>query len=232
MHTNTLTLSRATQVQAEHLAMVELLLAEGAALRVDEPDRGQWTALHYAAKQGALDAIRLLLAHGADRRALDQRGRRPLDVAQEFEQLDVAYFLHSLDDSSKPMTFTVSRPPWSSVLDHKWCIAPRAPIDWPGDPDCSWTGDKERNTVDDMPLHRQFFAPHMDKTGDPRYNVKKLTEQEEHELEEAVRRKKKKARRDAARQHAKKARQAAKAQAAATRTLAVSEGAIVDCGDL
>ena len=86
--------------------------------------------------------------------------------------------------------------------------------------------------MDDLPLHRQFFAPHMDKTGDPRYNVKELTEQEEHELKEAVRRKKKKARRDAVRQHAKKALQAAKAQAAATRALAISEGAIVDNGDV
>tara|TARA_R110000868_G_scaffold269901_1_gene529348 strand:- start:113 stop:442 length:330 start_codon:yes stop_codon:yes gene_type:complete len=46
--------------------------------RTDILDR---TALHYAVRHGAVDAARLLIAHGADLDAKDWQGCTPLDLA-------------------------------------------------------------------------------------------------------------------------------------------------------
>ncbi|MBF6558291.1 MAG: ankyrin repeat domain-containing protein [Acidimicrobiales bacterium] len=55
---------------------VAALLRYGA--RVDQRYNGA-TALHYVAKAGFVQTIQVLLEHGADRGALDDRGRTPLD---------------------------------------------------------------------------------------------------------------------------------------------------------
>ena len=57
-------------------AYVAALLRYGA--RVDQRYNDA-TPLHYVVKAGFVQTIQVLLAHGADRDALDDRGRTPLD---------------------------------------------------------------------------------------------------------------------------------------------------------
>jgi len=54
--------------------MVELLLENGADHRYNGA-----TPLHYVVKAGFVQTIQVLLQHGADTDALDDRGRSPLD---------------------------------------------------------------------------------------------------------------------------------------------------------
>lgn len=57
-------------------AYVAALLRRGA--RVDHRYHGA-TPLHYAVKAGFAETIQVLLEHGADMNALDDRGRTPVD---------------------------------------------------------------------------------------------------------------------------------------------------------
>jgi ankyrin repeat protein len=57
-------------------AYVAALLRHGA--RIDYRYHGA-TPLHYAVKAGFVGTIQVLLEHGADPNALDDRGRTPLD---------------------------------------------------------------------------------------------------------------------------------------------------------
>ncbi|WP_374324633.1 ankyrin repeat domain-containing protein [Azonexus sp.] len=47
---------------------------------VDQRSQLQWTALHSAAFEGRLQAVQLLIAHGADVKLRDARGKTPLDL--------------------------------------------------------------------------------------------------------------------------------------------------------
>jgi ankyrin repeat protein len=47
--------------------------------RADDRRDGDATALHYAAKAGFLRTVKLLLQHGADPKARDNKGRTPFD---------------------------------------------------------------------------------------------------------------------------------------------------------
>jgi ankyrin repeat protein len=69
-------------------AYVAALLRYGAG--VDQRYNGA-TALHYVAKAGFVQTIRVLLDHGADPDALDDRGQTPLDwLAQAAKSVDRA----------------------------------------------------------------------------------------------------------------------------------------------
>jgi len=59
---------------------MELLAASGADL--DARDEGQGTLLMYFARQGNAEAVRWLLAHGADRNARDKSGKTAADVGR------------------------------------------------------------------------------------------------------------------------------------------------------
>jgi hypothetical protein len=51
---------------------------------VDEADHNRWTALHLAARAGNLDAVSVLLRHGADQSSETVAGDTPLDVAESY----------------------------------------------------------------------------------------------------------------------------------------------------
>ena len=57
--------------------IVELLIKNGANVRVCEPEQ-QWTALHFAAREGHSDIVKLLLENGAEVDAKDSFGNTPL----------------------------------------------------------------------------------------------------------------------------------------------------------
>jgi ankyrin repeat protein len=74
---------------------IEILAAHGAKLDAAETDDG-WRPLHSAAYSGSLDAATMLVAKGADIRALDRAGKTPLDCAENRGQARVAGFLREM----------------------------------------------------------------------------------------------------------------------------------------
>ena len=82
---------------------VAALLGHGA--RVHQRYNGA-TPLHYVVKAGFTETIRVLLAHGADRYALDDRDRTPLDwLAQAAKSVDRAAVRHALQNRpSSPLS--------------------------------------------------------------------------------------------------------------------------------
>jgi len=61
------------------------------------------TPLHYAVKAGFVETIQVLLEHGADRNALDDRGRMPLDwLAQAAKSVDRVAVRHALQTGRPP----------------------------------------------------------------------------------------------------------------------------------
>ncbi len=79
---------------------VAALLRYGAG--VDQRYNGA-TPLHYVVKAGFVQTIRVLLKHGADRDALDDRGQTPLDwLAQAAKSVDRAAVRDALATGAKP----------------------------------------------------------------------------------------------------------------------------------
>jgi hypothetical protein len=167
-----------TAVVHTHLEVARLLL-DNPLTHVNDVDAGNWTALHHACKEGHADAVRLLLAAGATLRPRDDRGRTPMEVAQEWERQDCYVYLYNQADSSVPTFYGVTKPPWTGVADMKWSNAPMPPL------------------ADDGTLEKKYFNPAHDKTGDERYVTKVLTAKDRHVLREAKRKKNKKKKRKA-----------------------------------
>ena len=72
-----------------HLEVMKLLLENGA--MADAPHKfAKSTALHFAAEMGQADAIRLLCKHGANPESEKIQGGRPLHVAADSNQTEVA----------------------------------------------------------------------------------------------------------------------------------------------
>jgi RNA polymerase sigma-70 factor (ECF subfamily) len=78
-------LQLATALEATALdsqvAMLELLLVDG--LSVDAQDKDGQTLLHWAARQGHVDAVDLLLQHKAAANLKDKAGKTPLQLAAD-----------------------------------------------------------------------------------------------------------------------------------------------------
>jgi ankyrin repeat protein len=84
-------------VEQENLAIVRLLVERGADVNL-QPD-GDWTPLHNAVdiegdgawqtrQPATADLTRLLLELGADPDRVDAKGRRPIDLAREYEHVE------------------------------------------------------------------------------------------------------------------------------------------------
>jgi cytohesin len=88
-----------------HPAVVKLLLEAGADIKTRiswrAPKTGGWiiddeaTALHFAAKDGAVESTKLLLDAGVDINARDTRGQTALDIAVRCKQGEVAHLVAS-----------------------------------------------------------------------------------------------------------------------------------------
>jgi truncated hemoglobin YjbI len=90
------------QGRKDNPAFVTSLLHYGA--RVDDRYNGA-TPLHYVVKAGFVETIRVLLEHGADAEALDDRGRTPLDwVRQAAKSVDRDAVRHVLSGRSHATT--------------------------------------------------------------------------------------------------------------------------------
>jgi ankyrin repeat protein len=77
-----------------HPAAIRFLVAHGATVNIF--NRTGFTPLHHAAENGSLDAVRALLALGADRTWTNFARQRPVDVARERGHPEVAALLDSL----------------------------------------------------------------------------------------------------------------------------------------
>src|SRR5262245_14485265 len=89
-------------------ARVETLLREKPRL-VDDTDGRTLSALHYAASEGHLEVVRVLLEHGADARVSALGGMTPLFLAAASGHAEVAKLLvqHGADMNA--------RSPWNPV---------------------------------------------------------------------------------------------------------------------
>ncbi|KAG6849023.1 hypothetical protein H0H93_011936 [Arthromyces matolae] len=82
-------------------AMISLLLASGAGINEIPPNKynislWQGTPLHEAAKEGHLEAVQLLLHHGADPRLKDTDGKTALELARASDHVSVVETLEAL----------------------------------------------------------------------------------------------------------------------------------------
>jgi ankyrin repeat protein len=76
---------------SDHETLGKLLAREGAA--VDEQDDVGWTPLSYAAGRGDVEAVKLLLDHGADVTQTGRDLRTPLEIAKAAGRREVAALL-------------------------------------------------------------------------------------------------------------------------------------------
>jgi ankyrin repeat protein len=77
-----------------HAAVCEVLLAADAGVNVQTDPQG-YAPLHSAAFAGHVEAMRVLLAHGADRALVNYRGERPADTARRTGQAEAVAVLAS-----------------------------------------------------------------------------------------------------------------------------------------
>lgn len=78
--------------------VARVLLRHGANPNIPDTHTGS-TPLHDAARTGFLDTVRVLVEHRADPQARDNTNCRPVDLAIENNQDDVAAFLRSLEST-------------------------------------------------------------------------------------------------------------------------------------
>lgn len=74
-----------------HAAAIEALLAAGA--NIESQNRTRFTPLHHAAEAGSIDAIKVLLKHGANKKAKMYRGGIPQQIAEFKGHRDAALLL-------------------------------------------------------------------------------------------------------------------------------------------
>jgi ankyrin repeat protein len=82
----------------ERSNLAKVLIEHGA--NVNSQDTDNWTPLHFASKDGYVDAARLLLDHGADANALDNNNVTPFHLASRYGHLEIVQLLRGADQMS------------------------------------------------------------------------------------------------------------------------------------
>ena len=75
-----------------HIKVIELLASEFAA-NINVKNKSGWTLLHYLARDGNKDAMRLLMGFEADANVRSKDGRTPLHEATENGHLEIVRLL-------------------------------------------------------------------------------------------------------------------------------------------
>lgn len=113
-------------VDFRHYALVEWLLAQGADVNVRTGGEADATPLHSAAWNGDLRMVKLLLAHGADRQALDRQYNAPprgwaeagLQIEDNEKCRAVIEYFEELEGRKRaPEDKPVARTVWKPLMD-------------------------------------------------------------------------------------------------------------------
>ena len=75
---------------------MKVLISLGADINAANQEDGR-TSLIYAAHEGELEAVKVLVEHRADVNAVDNEGKTALNWAEEENQSDIAAFLQELE---------------------------------------------------------------------------------------------------------------------------------------
>lgn len=75
------------------LENIEAELDSGSDIKAPTADQHQWTPLHWAALSGQTEAVRLLLARGANIKSLESKDSSPLTFAIHGKHVETAYML-------------------------------------------------------------------------------------------------------------------------------------------
>ncbi|XP_077284569.1 uncharacterized protein LOC143910082 [Arctopsyche grandis] len=86
-------------VHVNCMDVVEALLKKGADPNV--ADLRLQTPLHVAAENGRIEALKVLIAHGGNVKAVDSNGRTCLDFAREFHQAEIIHFLTGINENKE-----------------------------------------------------------------------------------------------------------------------------------
>ncbi len=112
-----------TAVSCSTVGMVENLILRGANIRAVDDGRDSFEPIHYAAQDGKLECLKMLIKHGADPYAKTKKaGRTPADISVEFKRADImAYFLKASPRVSVAIT-TVDTADVCPI-----CMSPKTP---------------------------------------------------------------------------------------------------------
>lgn len=79
-------------VENNNTKAVESILSGQGKKNVNAIDDSGWTSLHYAAQNGNLDMVKLLIKNGAEFKAMDKDGRAPIHIAAFYGRTNIVEF--------------------------------------------------------------------------------------------------------------------------------------------
>jgi len=80
-----------------HAEVVRYLISVGARVDIVAKETSNFTPLHWAARSGSLETVKLLVEAGADPFACSDRGRIPRELAEEHGFHEIALFLREVE---------------------------------------------------------------------------------------------------------------------------------------
>ncbi len=82
-------------IEHDNNAMMDMLFKSG--IDIDATDRNFMTAVHHCAKMGNREALRILISKGADIFGFDRKGRRAVDIANQYKNFGCAQILEKAE---------------------------------------------------------------------------------------------------------------------------------------
>ncbi|EAY15454.1 hypothetical protein TVAG_252670 [Trichomonas vaginalis G3] len=89
-----------------HLPVVKFLIEKG--IDVNETCKGKQTSLHLAAKEGNIEIINLILKNGGKKKAIDENGKMPYQIAEENKKKDAYPLLVPTESDDEDPIFNQS----------------------------------------------------------------------------------------------------------------------------